>query len=251
MTDSGNNDYHRNNDLGGRQYSEAEQHLIYSISAGLRGRDPFLSGKFAGAGYLSRSYGMPPDGVRPRDYIPAYTKVAGFVYELAKNLQAFPFPPSIPKKSLADWIRIVTDLPVYGMTVPIDGEPSGPNLNGDVFPEALPETRMTLDEWEKVKPSEAEDTVPEKKMTMVMREPLEYMTVEVVVERGDDSAEDGETEAAPRVDIEAIDPEKAKAILIRLCDSFPGLIAEGNEPVSGGDLLQELTILLHGAATPS
>jgi hypothetical protein len=272
MTDSGNDfPWHKNNDLGGREYTEAEQTLIYRISAGLRGRDPFLSGKFEGAGFISRNYGMPPEGVRPRDYIPAYTKIAGFVYELAKNLQSFPFPPSIPKKSLTDWIQIVTDLPVHWVAVPIDDETSDPNRNGDLFPKALPEEddfemegslfsdhvraerELFSDDMEtggfpvdSVKAMldqgflDKDGTFHADLGTKVVSLPAE--SIEVKIDLGE--LEEEEPSAPVKVGI-SIEPEKAKAILLHLVDRFQGLLTD--EPVPAADLVHELSLLLRSS----
>lgn len=195
MTDSGNKpEWHKNNDLGGRDYTHAEQQLLMFLSAGIRSRDPLFRG-------VNGSLGMPPDNVRPRDYIPAYTKVAGFIYELARNLTVYPFPPQIPQKTLEEWILIVTALKVPGYEEP------PPGLHHI-------ETRLLLD-GEVVASSADPDPLVESR----------------------------------KINIEAIDPEKAKAILLRLCDQFPELVDGEDQPVNAGDLVEELGILLRAAAT--
>jgi hypothetical protein len=207
MTDYGSEGYHKNNDLGGRLYTDKEQLLIHFISAGLRQRDPFLTGGLNKAGRLSRTCMMPPDDVRPRDYIPAYTKIAGFVYELAKNLTVFPFPPQIPKKSVAEWVGIVANLKIP------EAEEKPEPLEQTALKHV--EVRLLLDN--KVVASTADPAPPW------------------------EAAADEKTASS----IEVMDPEKAKAILIRICDAFPGLLTD-NE-VASSDLAMELGLLIRSS----
>jgi hypothetical protein len=95
------NPYRKNNELGGHIYSEAEEMLILNIASLLRARDDGLQKAVSHSNIVK---GLAP---RPREYIFLYTKSAGFVYELAKNLHAYPPPTGVEQKSVCDWLTIV------------------------------------------------------------------------------------------------------------------------------------------------
>lgn len=194
MTDSGTTPNHwKNNDLGGHAYTDEETAIIHAIAMLLKGRDKGL------ADAASIVNGTAP---RPRDYIQLYTKTAGFIYELAKNLVAFPLPPNIPQKSIAEWIDLITGR--------LAGAPParGPRI------QRVPPERFLEGTGFQV------DSVAQ-------------------------AIADGVLEVPAKRRIDGIDPEKAKAILIRICEEFPGLL--NDEDTDCMYVVTELTILLRSA----
>ena len=251
MTNSGDNDFHRNNDLGGRKYTDSEQLLIHMLSAGLRARDPDLDPLYV--------HGL---GVRPRDYIPAYTKIAGFVYELAKNLVAYPFPSRIRPKTLEEWIEIVTAIKLSGTPVPKQAIADGVvdkegalhiDLGTKVVSQPIESIELTIDLrglQEEPQTFRAEKIVEPEEANSADPNCASYVDAKGhLFVRGPDGLmhEIGVPYPKPmkvKRTLEDIDPEKAKAILLRVADLFPGLYRNGEEPVSGSDLVQELSILI-------
>jgi hypothetical protein len=178
MTDSGNTPNHwKNNDLGGHSYTDEEAAVIHAIAMLLKGRDPSLTmTAIVGGGTW-----------RPREYMKLYTKAAGVVYELAKNLAAFPLPPNIPQKSVAAWADLITGRLVKSTTqaaVHTDGTPD------DIYGE-----RLVIEE------------------TLRPVVPLDHITIRLSIGKEATTVED-------------IDPEKAKAVVIDLCKKFPGLLTD-------------------------
>jgi len=85
------------NDLGGREYSPAEEHLIHMISTTLRNRDKTLN-----------DFSFQKPRPRPKDYIFLYVKAAGVVFEAARALASLEPPLHMEKKTLGDWLEIIT-----------------------------------------------------------------------------------------------------------------------------------------------
>lgn len=178
MTDSGNTPNHwKNNDLGGHSYTDEEAAVIHAIAMLIKGRDPSLSAAAIVGG----------TAWRPREYMKLYTKAAGVVYELAKNLAAFPLPPNIPQKSVAAWADIITGRLVKS--------PNGTVTLRDMTPYDLDRERLEMEQ------------------TIGQAVALDHITVRLTIGKETTKIED-------------VEPEKAKAILVDLCKKFPGLLTD-------------------------
>ena len=82
------------NDLGGREYSDEIQEVIYKLSLALRARDQ-------GRG-IKR-------GITPSSYMKFYVKAAGIIVETAIRL-AQQIPGEIKVKDFSSWLKTLTGL---------------------------------------------------------------------------------------------------------------------------------------------
>lgn len=221
MTDSGSKPPRPQNDLGGHEYTDEEQQLIHALAMTLRSR---------GQSFEDMNAIISGKGPRPRDYIFLYTKTAGFVYELAKNLEAYPLPPRVPKKSIHDWLSIVTDINFAGRK---KAERFSATITDEEF------NALTVDF--PADDSEVDSVANAVREGIVDGETgaLKNVRVSLLMD-GKEIAHSG-----PGSRIENMDPERAKAILIRLCEAFPGLVSD--EHVDGSSVIQELTLLLRSS----
>lgn len=215
MTESGNvNPFSRNNDLGGHEYTDEEQRLIMALSGVLRGRDKDLS---VATSWAAIRKDLAP---RPRDYIFLYVKAAGFVFELVKNLKAYPLPKPMAEKSVADWLEIVTG---YAFEV---GEEKTP-----APPEEPSPTEIVIG----IDMAEREDHLMDAFYYATGGRPMVADPLGLKAF--------SEEPRSRKQAIEEMSPERAKAILLRITDLFPGF-TNGEDAVPGADLVDELGLLL-------
>lgn len=227
-------DYSKNNDLGGHVYTDSEMQQIASIAMLLRERDWTLKNP-----WNAKPGTMP----RPRDYIPMFTKSAGFLFELAKNLAAFPLGPNIPAKSIDDWLAIILK-EKFGNSPPTPLAPfelrrHGPGTGFD-----------SSGMLESMRQAEVEASLPglhhvDIQLT-IEPEALKELIVEPVTMQYESIA--GPTD--PDADVEMpvpdwvvnCDPLRAREILVQLCMHEPGLFVD-DLSISGGDLLSTVNEL--------
>lgn len=238
MTDSGNKPPKLLNDLGGHEYPADVQQLIHTLAMSLKARsEPFND----------LSVMLAPGGPRPRDYIFLWTKTAGFIYELARNLEAYPVAPKVPQLSLLEWLTIITDIRFASGKKESPPRPIISDEERDALTAGLPTTGFDLDRISRAIEEGSVDqdgTLRVNLGNIQVKQPVDSIDVTISVDSVAKAISDGIIEPPPKP-VDSIDPEKAKAILIRICEEFPGLLSE--EYVSGGDLTQELMILLRSA----
>lgn len=83
-----------NNELGGREYSEELQQVIYTLSLALKNRDKNHNTS---------------QGLTPSQYMKFYTKAAGLIVELAIQLTQLS-PGGGEVKNFFSWIKTLTGL---------------------------------------------------------------------------------------------------------------------------------------------
>jgi hypothetical protein len=100
--------YQKGNDLGGKQYSPAEEQLLQLLTNKLKARDKshFPEDHRLDAHYIGAT--------RPRDYIPLYVKAAGMIYETARALAQMTHDSRrLQEKGVLSWIETMTDFRIY------------------------------------------------------------------------------------------------------------------------------------------
>ena len=100
--------YAQNNDLGGKEYTEDEQALIFKIAMLLKQRDAKvvpIYNSFDTRPGRALPAGVPP--LTPKHYMMLYVKAAGVMLETAKRLQALPLHQLIPQKTVRDWLTVL------------------------------------------------------------------------------------------------------------------------------------------------
>jgi len=115
--------FSQNNDLGGREYTDAEQQLLHQLALKLKERGP------------AHNMGT----ASPRDYMDLYVRAAGAIYETARALSAMNVRrKEIHNYNVDGWIRILTGLgmleEVKNDTLGLDHSTSRGGLPGDTKP---------------------------------------------------------------------------------------------------------------------